>query len=144
MAPRPGWDCCITCRRAGRTAPEPAAAPRFCPTCGVEFAPDRGNQTYCTPEHRKRGPDLRDRSSSKRERYGPAHQKLRSWWAVELFRRGSVPCHSIACLFPGQPIRNGDKWDLGHTVDGTGWTGPEHPKCNHTEGARRGGKLRRR
>lgn len=64
--------------------------------------------------------------------YGWAHQQLRAWWAREIKRLGYVPC--ARC---GEPIHDGDAWDLGHTDDRTAYTGPEHQRCNRADGGRR-------
>lgn len=70
--------------------------------------------------------------------YGAAHQAERRSWERELARVGVVECHARVCLMPDREIYDGDPWDLGHTEDRTGWTGPEHPKCNRTEPQLRG------
>jgi hypothetical protein len=65
--------------------------------------------------------------------YGAKHQAERKRWAKELARLGVLPC--ARC---GEPIHDGDEWDLGHTDDRTGYTGPEHSgRCNRADGGRR-------
>lgn len=65
--------------------------------------------------------------------YGYAHQLERKAWAKELKRLGVLPC--ARC---GQPIHDGDPWDLGHTDDRTGYLGPEHRnECNRADGGRK-------
>ncbi len=65
--------------------------------------------------------------------YGHAHQQLRKAWAKELKRLGVLPC--ARC---GEPVYDGDEWDLGHTDDRTAYTGPEHRcRCNRADGGRR-------
>lgn len=73
--------------------------------------------------------------------YGSRHQKLREQWEPYV-EAGTVNCHAIVCLMPDRWIRPGSEWHLGHTRDRTGWTGPEHAKCNLSEGGKRGGKKR--
>jgi hypothetical protein len=70
-------------------------------------------------------------------RYRYAHQQKRKQWEPAV-QAGDVNCHAIVCLMPSRWINPADEWDLGHTPDGTTWTGPEHPTCNRSEGARRG------
>lgn len=69
--------------------------------------------------------------------YDSAHQAERRRWE-RIIQLQPVQCQSVACLRPGVLIAAGDEWDLGHTVDRTAWTGPEHPDCNRAEGGRRG------
>ena len=68
--------------------------------------------------------------------YGKQHKAVREQWrpAVE---RGEVECHAIVCLEPSRWIQPGTTWHLGHTPDRSAWTGPEHERCNTTEGATR-------
>lgn len=70
------------------------------------------------------------------QRYGYKHQQLRKAWE----RRGVV---GHTCAKCGRPIEQGQAWDLGHTDDGRGYTGPEHERCNRVDGARRGNAERR-
>lgn len=69
--------------------------------------------------------------------YGGEHQRLREWWSEQV-DEGGVQCHAVVCLMPSREIMPGAEWDLGHTPDGARWTGPEHARCNRSEGARRG------
>lgn len=65
--------------------------------------------------------------------YGTAHQAERKRWAARLKHAGSLPC--ARC---GEPIYDGDEWDLGHTDDRAGYVGPEHRRrCNRADGGRR-------
>ena len=69
--------------------------------------------------------------------YGPAHKKLRQQWENR-FARGE----DHACARCGQLVNPYEPWDLGHTDDRTGWTGPEHTACNRGAGARNATKAR--
>jgi hypothetical protein len=73
--------------------------------------------------------------------YGHEHRRERARWkpAVE---RGDVDCHAIVCLEPDRRIRPDQRWHLGHTPDRSAWTGPEHERCNTSEGATRGNRER--
>lgn len=74
--------------------------------------------------------------TNKERGYGREHQRERKRWerilAVELV----TPC--ARCH---EPIHHGDKWDLGHTDDRTGWTGPECIRCNRSAGGRNGARV---
>ena len=82
----------------------------------------------------------RHRSTTERG-YGNDHQALRARWAPSV-AAGQVFCHARRCLMPNRLIRPGMAWDLGHTPDRTAHTGPEHMRCNRSEGAARGNRLR--
>jgi hypothetical protein len=80
--------------------------------------------------------------------YGSPHQKLRARWKP-LVDAGRASCHAVICLMPygprvGRAIPPGEPWNLGHTPDRTAYTGPEHEKCNKSDGARRGNRMRGR
>jgi hypothetical protein len=75
--------------------------------------------------------------------YGTEHQRLRAYWD-QYVQAGDAHCHAAICLQPTRWIQPGTDWDLGHTPDRTSYTGPEHAKCNRTEGARRGNQMRQR
>jgi hypothetical protein len=59
--------------------------------------------------------------------------------------RGDAWCAEPVCLNPyGRWIPPGTPWDLAHDpVDGS-YLGPAHARCNRSEGARRGNRMRRR
>jgi hypothetical protein len=69
--------------------------------------------------------------------YGKDHEAQRRAWAPKV-ARGGVQCHAIKCLMPARTIGPRDEWHMGHTPDRSRWTGPEHPKCNTSEGGKRG------
>jgi len=74
--------------------------------------------------------------------YGSAHREVRAWWKP-IVEQGAAQCHAIDCLEPTRWIQPWAQWDLGHNEARTAWTGPEHVRCNRTEGAlRRQGKIR--
>ena len=45
------------------------------------------------------------------------------------------------CARCGLSIAPGAAWDLGHTEDRSGYSGPEHRKCNQLAGARKGAAV---
>ncbi|GAA1992831.1 hypothetical protein GCM10009718_33170 [Isoptericola halotolerans] len=69
--------------------------------------------------------------------YGAAHRRERARWqrTVDQGLASCARCHG--------PILPGEQWDLGHTDDRTGWTGPEHPSCNRSAGGRNGNRVAR-
>lgn len=70
--------------------------------------------------------------------YGAKHQAERKRLAP-IVARGQTPCAKCGDLIvPPEP------WDLGHTDDRTGWTGPEHQDCNRRAAARRRNRGYRR
>jgi hypothetical protein len=67
--------------------------------------------------------------------YGHLHQRERQKW-VRKVQAGLVCCARCHKLIePGRP------WDLGHTDDRKGWTGPECRRCNRVAGGRNGAKV---
>lgn len=62
--------------------------------------------------------------------YGRGHKAERARWAPQ------VDAGRVDCARCHEPIEPGRPWDLGHTDDRTGWTGPEHRSCNRVAGAR--------
>lgn len=66
-------------------------------------------------------------------RYGSGHQRERRKYQARLDAGEVIPC--ARC---DQDITMHDEWDLGHTDDGTAWTGPECVPCNRSAGGRNG------
>jgi hypothetical protein len=67
-------------------------------------------------------------------RYLAAHRKLRK----ELLPRA----YGTRCIHCGYLMLEGQKLDLDHTADGTGYRGIVHSHCNRSEAASRGNRLR--
>lgn len=113
-----------------------------CRDCGAPKPSPR--HTYCA-EHsatRRRATRSGTKNDSTTARgYDAAHRAERERWrpAVE---RGEVDCHAAICLEPERRIAADATWHLGHTPDRTSWTGPEHERCNTSEGATRGNRER--
>ena len=73
--------------------------------------------------------------------YNADHVRLRQQWAP-IVAAGRASCHAGRCLYGNRWIPPGTPWDLGHNVERTAWTGPEHARCNRAEGAARGNRHR--
>jgi hypothetical protein len=73
--------------------------------------------------------------------YDAEHERQRKAWAPRV-ARGEAQCHAVVCLEASRTIGRGSEWHMGHTPDRSRWTGPEHPLCNTTEGAKRGAAQR--
>jgi hypothetical protein len=85
------------------------------------------------------------RGSARERGYDSAHEAERAKWAVKV-EAGGVECARAAvgeCVEDSPLIDPDQPWDLGHTEDRKGWTGPEHVKCNRSAGGRRGNRLAR-
>jgi len=97
---------------------------KACPTPGCPglVPPGRSRCTDCARAHDKA------RGSRQQRGYDAEHDRRRRAWAPRV-ARGSVSC--ARC---GELITPGQAWDLGHTDDRTGWTGPEHATCNRSAG----------
>lgn len=74
--------------------------------------------------------------------YDAAHKHERAKWKP-VVERGDAQCHAVNCLETSRHIPPDATWHLGHTPDRTAWTGPEHERCNTSEGATRGNAQRR-
>lgn len=74
--------------------------------------------------------------------YGHQHRQERERWRP-VVDAGQAQCQRPVCLMPTRWIQPGTPWDLGHTDDRTGYTGPEHRRCNRAAGARTANAQRR-
>lgn len=72
--------------------------------------------------------------------YGGAHQAERARWQP-VIDSGRGRCCAEICYLPSRTIAPGAEWHLGHNRDRTGYIGPCHPRCNTTEGGKRGGQA---
>lgn len=95
-----------------------------CPTLG----PGRRCPTHTSETERRRG-------TRQARGYGPEHDALREWWRPKV-ERGGVHCHADQCLMPARLILIGQPWDLGHDRATGKHRGPEHEKCNRSEGGK--------
>lgn len=69
--------------------------------------------------------------------YGTQHQQLRKQWQRAI-DQGDVHCARCGLPIPPEQPR---AWDLGHTEDRSGYTGPEHRGCNRSAGARKRNRM---
>lgn len=74
----------------------------------------------------------RRRGSRQARGYDAEHDRLRREWALKV-ATGTIRCASPECR---RVIAPGERWDLGHTPDRRGYRGPEHERCNRSEGGR--------
>ena len=108
-------------------------AKRVCPKPNCPEIIDSA-QRYCARHTREY--DARRGSPASRG-YGADHRRLRLHHARQMSAGILYICPR--CL---EPIRPGDQWDLGHTDDRQGWSGPEHETCNRAAGGRNGAAMR--
>ena len=94
---------------------------------------------------RRRKPRKRMQGSAAERGYNYAHQKLRAQYKP-VVDAGMGWCHAAVCLVErdggSRHITPGTPWHLGHTADRSAWTGPEHARCNLSDGAVRGNRMR--
>jgi hypothetical protein len=88
---------------------------RHCPACGTQQELRRGRR-------QARG-------------YGNQHDQLREQWRPKV-EAGEVDCHADVCVMPARRLQAGQPWDLGHDRTTGKHRGPEHEKCNRSEGGK--------
>lgn len=91
---------------------------------------------------RARTPRRRPSRADLAGEYGHEHRQERQRWKP-IVDAGLAICQRPICLHPTRRIHPGEPWDLGHTDDRTGYTGPEHRRCNRAAGARTANAQRR-
>ena len=64
------------------------------------------------------------------KKYGRPHRRVRGRYAP------IVAAGNASCARCGQPIAPDEPWDLGHNDLGTGYSGPEHRRCNRATAGR--------
>ena len=85
-----------------------------------------------------------DRSAGTDPKYrSPEHRRETQRLKRELARHGALECTAPVCLMPTRAITNPngrepDGLQAGHNDDGVTYAGPQHARCNVTDGARRG------
>ena len=99
-------------------------AGKRCTTRGCPRIITDGN-TRCR-EHRQLVE--KQRGTRQQRGYDTSHDRERARWAT-ILRTTPTPCARCGAL-----IQPGEPFDLGHTDDRTGWTGPEHARCNRSAG----------
>lgn len=115
---------------------------RTCSTCTQPFTPKVHTQRFCSSPCRDhklgRKPRVKHGTTASRG-YGSRHQRLRRQWDTTV-QRGEAHCWRChTWLPPGQP------WHLGHDpVDRSVYRGPECPRCNTSDAAKRGNAARQR
>lgn len=78
------------------------------------------------------------RGTAHQRGYDKAHVALKRQWQHRINQGEPIHC-AKGC---GRLI-TGTDWDLGHTDDRTGWTGPECRPCSRADGGRKGLRGRR-
>lgn len=76
--------------------------------------------------------------------YGKEHKLARAEFQRLIDDAGGWRCSRPECPFPGKMVLPGQRWDLDHTDDRSGYLGPAHARCNRAAGARKGNRLRGR
>ena len=106
--------------------------------------PDRVAGTHPLHGPGRQGRVMASQANTTARGYGHRHQTEKRRLNPTIEQYGAICCAKI-CLMPSRHIPPGTRpwqWHLGHNEDRTAWTGPEHPKCNLTEGAVRGNHQR--
>jgi len=96
--------------------------------CAKTDCPTPASGRYCPAHNREYE---QQRGSSNQRGYGASHQAL---------RRAFIPEHqagTLTCWRCTQPITADEPFDLGHDdIDRAMYRGPEHVRCNRSEGGR--------
>ena len=79
----------------------------------------------------------RYRGTRQERGYDAEHDRLRAAWKP-IVDAGDADCHEPICLEPERWIKPGTDWDLSHSKDRSGWTGPSHATCNRSAGGKQG------
>lgn len=109
---------------------------RACKRCGRLTWSSRSR--YCL-EHRP-PPEVRAKWAAKTREargYGAAHKAMRERLRLTIENGAAV----VLCARCRRRILPGEPWDLGHTDDRMGWTGPEHRSCNRLAGGKQGAAV---
>lgn len=73
------------------------------------------------------------------------HKAQRETW-TPVVEAGDAWCAEPLCLEErdgrGRWIQPGSPWDVAHDTTGTVYLGPAHARCNRSEGATRGNRMR--
>lgn len=72
------------------------------------------------------------------------HREARASLTKQMQRDGYLDCVEPVCLMESRIIWVGEAWDVAHDPSGTVITGAAHARCNRSEGATRGNKMRHR
>lgn len=76
-----------------------------------------------------------------KDKYGSEHQRERKRW-VSVVARGDQLCAEMVCLMDTRTIDPREPWHLAHDPTGTVIIGVSHERCNTSEGASRGNRMR--
>lgn len=76
-------------------------------------------------------------------RYSYSHQQERARLKPSV-DAGEAYCVQPVCKMRDRWIAPGTKWDVAHDDSGTVTLGPAHERCNRSDGAVRGNKMRSR
>lgn len=101
-----------------------ARALRVCPVPGCPELTTSGRCTNCQRQFDK------DRGSRQQRGYGRDHERERERWEQRILNG------VVSCARCDTPIRPGDRWDLDHTEDRTGYLGASCMTCNRAAGGR--------
>jgi hypothetical protein len=74
--------------------------------------------------------------------YDTEHRKLRARIARRV-KEGHGSCTEPICVMPSRAIPPGTRWDLAHDRATGGYRGEAHRRCNRSEGAIFGNRIRR-